>query len=94
VTKDLETLVGGALRVGSVLSTILLAIGVASYLAFGGSSIGWMSIHLGLLVVMATPVLRVAVSLAGFWRQRDWFFVAMTMAVLGVLAASVVVAFA
>jgi uncharacterized membrane protein len=38
---------------------------------------------------MATPVVRVLVSLAGYVRMRDWLFVATTAAVLVELAVSV-----
>ncbi len=39
----------------------------------------------GLLVLMATPVVRVALSLLVFGRQRDRAFVAVTSVVLALL---------
>ncbi len=42
----------------------------------------------GLLVLIATPVLRVAVSILAFARQRDWTYVALTTFVLMVLLIS------
>ena len=42
-------------------------------------------IQLGLLVLVATPVLRVALSAVGFLRARDWVYVALTIVVLAVL---------
>ena len=45
-------------------------------------------IQLGLLLLIATPVVRVACSAVGFAQQRDWTYVTMTLAVLGVLAYS------
>lgn len=45
-------------------------------------------IVLGLALLIATPVIRVAVSTAAFHRQRDRAFVAITLAVLGLLALS------
>ena len=42
----------------------------------------------GLLVLIATPVLRVAVSVLGFAHQRDWAYVALTTFVLLVLLVS------
>ena len=42
-------------------------------------------IQLGLLLLIATPVVRVAVSLAAFAWQRDRSYVAVTCVVLGVL---------
>jgi len=41
----------------------------------------------GLLLLIATPVLRVALSLFGFARQRDWLYVVLTLVVLTVLTA-------
>jgi uncharacterized membrane protein len=42
-------------------------------------------IQLGLLALVATPVLRVALSAFGFLRERDWLYVGLTLFVLGVL---------
>jgi uncharacterized membrane protein len=42
-------------------------------------------IQLGLLLLIATPVLRVAFSVLGFARQRDWLYVLLTLIVLGLL---------
>ena len=44
----------------------------------------------GLLILVATPVLRVAVSIVGFIYERDWAFVAITSIVLGMLILSFV----
>ena len=43
---------------------------------------------LGLMVLIATPILRVAVSALAFWFERDRKFVAITLTVLGLLLAS------
>jgi len=42
----------------------------------------------GLLLLIATPILRVAVSIVVFARQRDWVFVLITSFVLAVLILS------
>ncbi|HUI09998.1 MAG TPA: DUF1634 domain-containing protein [Bacteroidota bacterium] len=44
-------------------------------------------VQTGLLILIATPVLRVAFSLFGFARQRDWLYVLLTLIVLTVLTA-------
>ena len=44
--------------------------------------------QLGLLLLIATPVARVAFSLAAFAVQRDRLYVVLTLAVLGVLTFS------
>ena len=46
-------------------------------------------IQLGLLILIATPIARVALSLAGFAFERDWIYVAVTSIVLAVLIYSV-----
>lgn len=42
-------------------------------------------IQLGLLLLIATPIMRVALSLFGFWKQRDWTYVLVTATVLTLL---------
>jgi uncharacterized membrane protein len=45
-------------------------------------------IGLGLLLLIATPVVRVALSALFFAAQRDWLYVGITLFVLGVLLVS------
>ncbi len=45
-------------------------------------------VMLGLLVLLATPIARVAASIVAFWHQRDWTFVAITSVVLALLLVS------
>jgi uncharacterized membrane protein len=47
-------------------------------------------IQLGLLLLIATPVARVAFSVAAFAAQRDWLYVSITLIVLAVLAYSLI----
>jgi len=44
------------------------------------------------VMLMATPILRVVVSLVEYARMRDWFFVATTLIVFGVLIVTVTLA--
>lgn len=53
----------------------------AGVAAFRGQAI----IALGLLVLILTPIMRVAISIAVFLEERDWLFAAITAAVLAVL---------
>ena len=53
-----------------------------------GSSRGL--IQLGLLLLIATPVARVAFSVFAFAAQRDWNYVAITVIVLVILVVSIV----
>jgi len=45
--------------------------------------------QLGLLVLLATPIARVAVSVVAFALERDRIYTAITLAVLAILLASV-----
>lgn len=45
-------------------------------------------IQLGLLLLIATPIARVVISVVGFVRQRDWTYVAITLVVLVLLSYS------
>jgi uncharacterized membrane protein len=47
-------------------------------------------IQLGLLLLIATPIARVAFSVAGFASEHDWLYVGITLVVLGVLIYSLV----
>ena len=42
-------------------------------------------IQLGLLILIATPVARVAFSIIGFAGERDWLYVKITLAVFAIL---------
>jgi uncharacterized membrane protein len=45
--------------------------------------------QLGLVVLLATPVLRVATSVVGFWLEGDGLYVAITLGVLAILLGSI-----
>ena len=45
-------------------------------------------VQLGLIILVATPVVRVAATAVGFWRQRDRLYVALSLLVLALLAIS------
>ena len=90
----LERRIGYVLKSGSLLSTALLALGVLVLLTAPAAEAGPILIQTGLLIVIATPIVRVIVSTVGFVQEHEWKFVLLTLAVLGVLAASVVAAFA
>jgi uncharacterized membrane protein len=53
-------------------------------LAFRGRGL----IQLGLLILIATPIARVAFSAVVFLYQRDWMYVVVTLIVLGLLVYS------
>ena len=54
--------------------------------ALGGHGRGL--IQMGLLILIATPIARVAFSVLVFLYQRDWIYVVVTLIVLGLLGYS------
>ncbi len=87
-----ERVLGRLLLSGVVSSTTLLAIGLAGWVAGLRGELVSVAFQAGLLVLMATPVARVLASVVEYLRERDWVFVATTLTVLAVLAATVVAA--
>jgi uncharacterized membrane protein len=47
-------------------------------------------IQLGLLLLVATPIARVVLSVVGFLKQRNWMYVAFTLVVLMLLTYSLI----
>ncbi len=108
----IDELIGGLLRVGVVVSSLIVLIGGGLYLKRHGSQLpnyrmfygepselrnvlgimkeassfsGRGIIQFGLLLLIATPVMRVAFAVAAFILQRDRIYVAVTLIVLSVL---------
>jgi len=84
----------GGLLVGWSGSLLGAAPGSASPTDFSGVVAGLAALRpiaisqAGLLVLVATPVIRVAVSLIAFGLERDHLYAAITAAVLGLLLVS------
>ncbi|MEP6916121.1 MAG: DUF1634 domain-containing protein [Acidobacteriota bacterium] len=87
----LERLMGRLLVTGVTVSAVLLAAGLALWLAHPSPASLWL-LNAGLVVLMATPILRVLVSFAEYLRLRDWLFVGATVVVLVELALTVALA--
>jgi uncharacterized membrane protein len=79
---SLESLVGPQARFPQTLAQV-----VEDVVAFRGEGL----LAAGLLVLIVTPVLRVAVSVIGFAFERDWIYVGLTVLVLLVLLGSFLV---
>ncbi len=110
--EKIDEVIGNLLRVGVIVSSIIVLIGGALYLlkhgteppryhifygepselrsltgimksasAFSGRGV----IQFGLLLLIATPVLRVAFTVISFLIQRDRVYVGVTLIVLSVL---------
>jgi uncharacterized membrane protein len=78
--RTLERIVEVALTAGVAVSGALLVIG----LLLGSAAPMWW----GVLLLIATPVLRVLVVTVGLALDRDWLFVGVSLFVLGVLLSS------
>ena len=88
----LEDHLGRLLVTGVAVSAVTLGIGLAMYLAWPDSHVSATLLTIGLFTLMATPMLRVAVSFVEYVRMRDWFFVATTVVVLAELTVTVIFA--
>lgn len=90
-SERLERLLGRVLRWGSLTSTLLLALGLVLHLADIDGPLSTQLTRAGLILLMATPVARVVVSVADYAAQRDWTFLALTATVLVILLGSLVI---
>jgi uncharacterized membrane protein len=88
----LERVIGRVLRAGVMASSTSLAIGLVLALIDGEGGIAWILLHGGIIVLLATPVARVIVSIVGYASERDWTFTVLTTIVLIELMASAAVA--
>src|SRR5262249_26045939 len=90
--QRMEDAIGRILRIGVTVSSVALALGLVLRLTKGDSRPADLLLHGGLIILMATPVGRVVISVVEYVLERDWFFVLMTSIVLLELMASVVAA--
>ena len=88
----LETQLGRVLKGGVTSSAICLGIGLVLWMSGLQRPLANGILAAGLVILMATPILRVVVSLVAYARMRDWFFVATTLTVFGVLLVTLVLA--
>lgn len=87
-TAGLEETLGRVLSAGTQLTTVLLVAGLALLLWAPAAWLGPLAVHLGLVVLMLTPVARVVVSMGAYIRARQWWFVLFTGMVLVLLIGS------
>ena len=85
---EFERLLGRTLWVGVVVSTTLLAVGLALSMTMPGPIADWL-LDAGLVLLMATPMARVLLSCVEYARERDWFFATAAFGVVVVLALTV-----
>jgi uncharacterized membrane protein len=87
--RGFEAALGRLLGIGVLASSACLAVGLV--LAFIGPASRPQGLFLaaGLVLLMATPAARVAVSALTYLRRRDWIFAVLTIVVFLELLASV-----
>jgi uncharacterized membrane protein len=88
----MEEAIGRILRIGVTTSSLCLAIGLALSLWGISGRASSLLLNAGLIILMATPVARVVISVGEYALEHDWVFVVMTSIVLLELLASVVAA--
>jgi len=89
---QMERLIGTVLRAGVTISSVCLAVGLALSLIGATGTIANVLLQIGIVVLLATPVARVLVSIVEYAQQRDWKFTLLTAIVLMELLASAVAA--
>ena len=90
--QRLEVHLGRLLQAGVLASAVCLALGLALWMAGAAAGAASALLTAGLVILMATPILRVIVSLIEYARMRDWFFVGTTVLVFAVLLVTVTLA--
>jgi uncharacterized membrane protein len=90
--ERMEQVLGRVLYIGSISSTALLVIGLLFSFWRPDGRPATFFLQGGLIVLMATPVARVVVSIVEYAANRDWLFVGLTMTVLVILLGSLFVA--
>jgi uncharacterized membrane protein len=75
-----------------LVSATTLAVGLVGFLISPENSLSASLLKAGLFTLMATPVLRVVLSVVEYARMRDWFFVVTTLVVLTQLTITFVLA--
>jgi uncharacterized membrane protein len=88
----IERQLGRVLGVGVRLSTVSLTAGMVVALLGLNSRVAGSLLAAGILLLVGTPVARVAASSIAYAKRRDWTFVVLTLIVLGELVASIVAA--
>lgn len=89
----LEVTLGRLLQGGVLSAAVCLAAGLALWMSGRAPGVTTVLLTAGLMILMATPILRVVVSLVEYARMRDWFFVSTTLFVFGMLLVTLTLAF-
>jgi uncharacterized membrane protein len=88
----LEHHLGRLFAIGLSLSAAALVIGLTMFLFVPNAESRTWFLNAGLVILMATPILRVVVSVIEYVKMRDWFFVVATIVVLLELSVTMIYA--
>lgn len=89
----LQHQLGRLLLTGVLVAAACLSFGLLVYVIEPASRTASWLLNGGLIVLMATPILRVVISAVEYVRMSDWFFAVTTVIVLLELALTLVFAF-
>ncbi len=81
-TPNLDIMLGVVLKLGVTLSATIAIIGLIVVLVFGNSTIGENFIVTSIIVLFATPVIRVMASVVSFAMERNALYTIITLIVL------------
>jgi hypothetical protein len=88
----LERMLGRLLLAGWTTASVVLSLGLVLQIAAPAGHAAALFLSAGLMILMATPMLRIVVSLVEYVRMREWFFVMTTAIVFVELAVGVLFA--
>jgi len=93
-TQDarLEQIIRTILQIGVAASSAFLGAGLVWSFASPGSPAAALLMTIGLMILMGTPVTRVAASVIEYAVEGDWLFVLLTSVVLLEIAGGVIAA--
>jgi uncharacterized membrane protein len=91
-TPQFERALSRLMLAGVWSASLFLGLGVLLWLGASTRAASAALLRIGLFILMGTPMLRVALSVAESVRQRDWLGLAATLAVLVILLAGTVMA--
>jgi uncharacterized membrane protein len=110
--RDMEIVMGNLLRIGVLLSALIVAVGGIIFLSKHGTQLqhyhffqseprrlrdigdiwktalqgrGQSLIQFGLIILIATPIARIAFSIIGYFLEKDYLYMLITLIVLGVI---------
>lgn len=86
--STLESLLARVFKIGTIASGSMLAVGLVLSFVWPSSRTTEVLLATGVLVLLVTPVARVAASFLDYLWMRDWWFALWTGTVLALLASS------